>query len=200
MIFGLLALTEPVLESWLHRVFAHNRPFQWGWDQFFAPLLRALMLVVFVYLAFPAIFGLTSTPTIGELINGEAAHISNVLGLLFLIGFVASLVPGLGHKPEIVLPIQGCLACGYLFFSLTSYLGVTTATLWPGIDMFVTMLGVSYFASRLGRVVAKACGDRLDNLLNTRGYDLVIVNAIGLLAQVPVILLFGHGLGRQLGI
>ncbi len=200
MVFGLLALAEPFLESWLHRVFASNPPFQWGWDQFFAPLLRATMLVVFVYLAFPAIFGLSSAPTVSELIKEQQGHISSVLGVLFLAGLLASLVPGLSRKPEFVLPIQGALACGYLFFALTGYLGVTTATLWPGIDIVMTMVCVSYFADRLGRVVGKACGDRLDRLLNTTGYDLVILNAVELLAQIPVILLFGHGLGRQLAI
>ena len=75
MVFGLLALVEPFLEAWLHRVFAANPPFQWGWDQFFAPLLRAIMLVVFVYLAFPALFGLSAAPTIGELISSDEVHI-----------------------------------------------------------------------------------------------------------------------------
>ena len=200
MVFALLALAEPFLESWLHRVFASNPPFQWGWDQFFAPLLRATMLVVFVYLAFPAIFGLSTAPTIGQLTEGHEGHISGVIGVLLVVGFVASLVPGLGRKPEFVLPVQGVLACSFLFFTLSAYLGMTTATLWPGIDIFLTMVLVSYFAHRFGRIVGKAGADRLDSLLNTSGYDIVILNAIELLAQIPVILLFGHGLGRQLAI
>jgi hypothetical protein len=200
MVYALLAVTEPFLEAWLHDVFADNPAFQWGWDQFFAPLLRAAMLIVFVYLAYPASFGLTVAPTIAELIAGDDVQFSNIAGVVFLVGFLASLIPGLGRNPEFVLPIQGCLATGYVFYGLTGYLGVTTANLWPGIEILLTMIVVSFFAHRLGRVAAKAFGDWLDSALNTRGYDLVIVHAVELLAQIPVVLLFGYGLGRQLAI
>jgi len=200
MLYALLAVTEPFLEAWLHDVFAGNAAFQWGWDQFFAPLLRAAMLIVFVYLAYPALFGLTSAPPIAELIAGDDVRFSNIAGVIFLVGFLASLIPGLGRNPEIILPVQGCLATGYVFYGLTGYLGVTTANLWPGIDVLLTMIIVSLFAHRLGRVAGKAFGDWLDGSLGTRGYDLVIVYAVELLAQIPVILLFGYGLGRQLAI
>lgn len=200
LVFSVLALGEPFVESSLHSVFAANPPFQWGWDQLSAPLLRAIMLVVFVYLAFPTLFGLNTAPSIGELISSQEMHVPNVLGILFLIGFLASLAPGLGGKPEFVLPVQGCLACGYLFFGLTGYLGVTTANLWPGIDILLTMVCVSYYAHRFGRFVGEVGGDQLDMMLNTRGYGVVVLHVIELLAQVPIILLFGHGLGRQLAI
>ncbi len=200
MVYGLLAATEPFIESWLHKLFEANPPFQWGWDQFFAPLLRAVMLVVFVYLAYPALFGLNVAPAIGELMRADEARINTVISVLFLTGFLASLIPGLGRAPEIVLPIQGSLAAGYLFYWLTNYLGVTTATLWPGIDIILMMICLSFFAHRLARIAGKSFGDWIDRTLETSGYDLVIVHAVELVAQIPVILLFGYGLGRQLAI
>lgn len=200
LVYALLAITEPFLESWLHDRFKGNARFQWGWDQLFAPLIRAVMLVVFVYLAYPALFGLTVAPTIGELIAADDDQINNVVGALLLIGFLASLIHGLGRSPEFVLPIQGSLATACAFHWLTTYLGVTTATFWPGIDILLTMILVSFFAHRLGRIAGKTCGDWLDDALRTRGYNLVIVHAFELLAQIPVVLLFGHGLGRQLAI
>ncbi len=198
MVYGLMAMTEPFVESWLHDIFETNPPFQWGWDQFFAPLLRAVMLVVFVYIAYPALFGLNVAPGIGELIRGDEAQINTVISVLFLAGFLASLIPGLGRNPQIVLPIQGSLAAGYVFYWLTSYLGVTTATFWPGLDVVLMMICLSFFAHRLARIGGKAFGDWLDRTLDTSGYDLVIVHTVELLAQIPVILLFGLGLGRQL--
>jgi hypothetical protein len=200
MVYGLLAVTEPFLESWLHGEFKDNPPFQWGWDQFFAPLIRAVMLVLFVYLAYPALFGLTAAPTIGALLTGDEVQTNELIGVVFLVGFLASLLPGLGRNPEFVLPIQGSLATAYVFHWLTGYLGMTTATFWPGVDIVLTMILVSFFAHHLGRVAGKAFGDWLDGTLGTRGYDLVIVHAFELLGQIPVVLLFGYGLGRQLAI
>lgn len=200
MVYGLVAAGEPFLESWLSRVFKDNPSFRWRWEQFFAPLMRAAMLVVFVYLAYPALFGLTVAPTIGELLADDEVQTNNVIGVLIVGGFLVSLIPGLGRNSEIVLPIQGAMATAYVFHWLTNYIGVTTATFWPGVDILLTMIGVSFFAHRLSRFAGTACGDWLDRTLATRGYDLVVVHTFELLAQIPVILLFGYGLGRQIAI
>ncbi len=106
----------------------------------------------------------------------------------------------LGIKSEIILPIQACLLCGLLFSALTNYLGVTTTTLWPGTDIFLLIVCVVYFGRRLNQIIAKTHGHRLDSLLRTQGSGLVIASAIKLLTQVPIILFFGQGLGRQLAI
>jgi len=200
VVYCSLALIEPVVESRLHKAFADNAPMQWGWDRFFAPLVRALMLVTFVYLAYPGIFGLRVAPPIVELVSGGEARLNTLVGLLFFAGFIASLVPGLARHPEFVLPLQGSLAAGYFFFWLTTYLGVTTASLWPGIDVLLVMLCFSYAGHRIAGRLGKFLGDWIDDRKNTRGYDRVIVHMVELLAQVPVILLFGYGLGRQLAI
>ena len=98
------------------------------------------------------------------------------------------------------MPVQGCLACGYVFQWLTAYLGVTTATLWPGLDVALIMLLMSYFGHRLGRHLGKTAGDWIDHRYHTRGYDTVVLHVVELLAQIPVVLLFGYGLGRQIAI
>ena len=200
IIFVLLAILEPTLESWLHRLLATNQLLQWCWDQLVAPLLRAGILIMLVYLAYPEIFNLGVAPTIGELIAEQQEHTSSLLSMLCLTGFLTTFIPKLGLKSEIILTIQACLLCGLLFSALTNYLGVTTTTLWPGIDIFLLIVCVAYFGHRLSQIIAKTHGNRLDSLLRTQGSGLVIASAIKLLTQVPIILLFGQGLGRQLTI
>jgi hypothetical protein len=199
-VYALLALVEPFLESALHRSFADNPAMQWSWDQFFAPLLRAIILVVFVYLAYPGLFGLRVAPSIVELLTNSEARLNTVIGTLFFAGFVASLIPGFGKHPEFVLPLQGCLGAGYFFFWLTTYLGVTTASLWPGLDVFLVMVLVSYVGHRIGGHLGRLIGTWFDGKRDTLGYDRVAVHVVELLAQIPVVALFGYGLGRQLAI
>ncbi len=200
IVFVLLAILEPFLESWLHRLLAANQLLQWCWDQLVAPLLRAGTLIILVYLAYPEIFNLGVAPTIGVLIAEQQDHTLSLLSVLCLTGFLATFIPKLGIKSEIILPIQACLLCGLLFSALTNYLGVTTTTLWPGTDIFLLIVCVVYFGRRLNQIIAKTHGHRLDSLLRTQGSGLVIASAIKLLTQVPIILFFGQGLGRQLAI
>ena len=102
--------------------------------------------------------------------------------------------------PEFILPLQGCLAAGYFFFWLTTYLGITTASLWPGLDVLLAMLIVSYTGHRIGGHLGRLIGTWVDDRNATRGYDRVAVHVVELLAQIPVVILFGYGLGRQLAI
>ena len=199
-VYALLAFAEPFPESVLHRSFNDNPAMQWGWDQFFSPLIRAIMLVVFVYLAYPGLFGLRVAPSVIELLTNSEARLNTVIGALFFAGFLASLIPGFSKHPEFVLPLQGCLAAGYFFFWLTSYLGITTASLWPGLDIFLAMVIVSYVGHRIGGHLGRLIGTWIDGKRNTLGYDRVAVHVVELLAQIPVVVLFGYGLGRQLAI
>lgn len=199
-VYAALALTEPFIESRLHRSFSDNPAMQWSWDRFFSPLLRAITLVVFVYLAYPGLFGLRVAPSVVELLTGSEARLNTVIGNLFFAGFVASLLPGFSKHPEFVLPLQGCLAAGYFFFWLTTYLGITTASLWPGLDVLLAMLIVSYTGHRLGGHLGRAIGAWVDGRHETQGYDRVTAHVVELLAQIPVIVLFGYGLGRQIAI
>jgi hypothetical protein len=199
-VYGALALTEPFFEGWLHRKLAPNIAFQWGWDQFFAPLARSIMLIIFVFLAYPGLFGLRVAPSLGDLLEGDSARLSTLVSGLFFVGFVASLAPRINRNAALVLPIQGCLAGGYVFSRLTAYLGVTTASVWPGLDIFLTMLLVAYFGHKFARVFGTSVGARIDIHQNTRGYDVVVMHVVELLMQIVVVLVFGFGLGRQLAI
>lgn len=199
-VYAALALAEPFLEAGLHRAFADNPALQWSWDRFFSPLLRALALVVFVYLAYPGLFGLRVAPAVVDLLTNSDAQLNAVIGNLFFIGFLASLIPGFSKYPEFILPLQGCLAAGYFFFWLTAYLGITTASLWPGLDVALAMLIVSYTGHRIGGHLGRMIGTWVDGRNATRGYDRVAVHVVELLAQIPVVVLFGYGLGRQLAI
>lgn len=200
IVFGVIALAEPFVESFVHGLSKKDAAMQWAWDHFLSRVLRAVGLVLFVYLAYPALFGLQVAPSVSELIAADDARNSTIVGAVLVLGFFVSFVPGFSSRPEFALPAQACLATGFVFVWLTSYLGITTATLWPGLDILLAMIGVSYFAHRCAGIVGAALGSGLDQKFNRKGYDDVIAHTVELLAQVPVVLLFGFGLGRQLAI
>lgn len=197
-IFSVVAISEPFLEKWLHDLLDDSPPFCLGWDYFFAPLLRSTAIVLFIYLAYPALFGLQVAPTIEELMAIESAKTSSLLGIMFLIGLLLPVIPALNRHPEFVLPIQGAIAAAYVFSWLAHYLHITTANIWPGFDMFVVMVLCSYLGHRLASRIGGNLGQTLDSRFETDGLTTVTQYTVELLVQIPVILVYGYGLGRQL--
>lgn len=198
LVFATIALTEPFLEKWLHDLLQSNPQFCFGWDHFFSPLLRSTAIVLFVYIAYPGIFGITDAPTLGTLSADANSPTSSLIGLMFLLGLLLPLIPFLNQHPEFVLPIQGCLAVAYVFSWLTNYLHITTAYIFPDLDILICMLLISYLGHRLAQRLARTVGNALDDKFSTRGLDVVTSHIVELLVQIPVILTYGYGIGRQL--
>ena len=198
MVFSIVAITEPFLEKWLHDLLEDSPPFCLGWDYFFAPLLRAVAIVLFIYLAYPTLFGLNEAPAIDQLMTYENTNTSNLLGVMFLIGLLLPLIPALNRHPEFVLPIQGTTAAAYVFSWLTHYLHITTASVWPSIDILFVMVVLSYLGHRLANWFGHHLGGKLDERFSTHGLRAVGQHIIELLIQIPVILTYGYGLGYQL--
>lgn len=197
-VFVVFALAEPFLEKYLHDALQSNPVFCFGWDNFFSPLLRSLAIVMFIYLAYPGLFGLNVAPTIGQLAASADASPSNLLGVMFLAGLLLPVIPVLNRHPEFVLPIQGALAAAYIFSWLTNHLHITTAYVWPANDILLLMILSSYLGHRLATAFGEQVGKKLDRHFNTSGLDAVSRHVIELLVQIPVILTYGYGLGRQL--
>lgn len=199
-IYCALAGAVPFLEDWLHRVFDGNPPFQWGWDNFFAPLLRAAMIIGFVMLAYPALFGLTVAPEIGALLLKDELRLNNLMGIMFIASIFLPMLPLLGRRPEFVLPLQGMLVTAIVFHWLADYLHITSARPWPGFNIVALIIGLAYLSYHAGITLGSYAGERLDRRFQTKGLDIVILRAVHMLAQAPVILIYGYALGRQLSI
>ena len=170
------------------------------WEHLGVPFARAALVLGFVYFAYPALFGLREAPGIQRLLAAEDARISTVLGVLYLLALLAPVLPLFYSHPEFVLPMQGILATAFLFKWMTSYLHMTAITLWPGGDLAFAILLTAYLAHRVGRRVGYQLGVTVDVLQERRGFDALLTHVLTLEAQLPVIVIYAAGLGRQIAI
>ena len=198
-IFGLLAALEPFFERWIAQFFAANPPALWRWEHLGVPFARAALVLGFVVFSYPALFGLREAPGIELLLTAEDARTSTVLGIMYALALLAPVLPRFYSHPEFVLPLQGILATAFLFKWMTSYLHMTAVTVWPGYDLVFAILLTSYLAHRLGRRVGYSIG-ATDALHARRGFNALLSHVITLQAQLPVIVIYAAGLGRQIAI
>ncbi|MBI4696716.1 MAG: hypothetical protein HY749_22120 [Gammaproteobacteria bacterium] len=200
LLFALGALVEPFLAHGLQRRCAPNPPLAWLAEHVLAPLLRAALLFGFVLLAYPALFGLRSAPPLATLVADPHAHPSTVLGVMLLVTLSAPLLRLFARHLEVVLPLQGVLATAFLFHWLASYLHVTVASAWPGLASVLLLVGLAYFAGLAASLIGRALGASLNAGFHLADGEALAASAATLLAQVPLVLLYGAMLGRQLAI
>lgn len=197
-VYALLAVLEPFLEHAIERRCHDNPPALWCVEHLGLPLLRAGCVVLFVWLAYPALFGLRVAPDLAALLAPHEHGTSTAVGVAFLVALAAPVLPILHRHPEFVLPVQGMLATALLFTWLTDYLHATRATVWPGADTLLLAGLVAWGMHRIAATAGRALGATADGIHGTDGWDRIATHVTTLLAQLPVILIYGMGLARQI--
>ncbi|MFT4560807.1 MAG: hypothetical protein ACI9BW_000542 [Gammaproteobacteria bacterium] len=198
VLFGLCATTFPLCEFYLRKKFdalASRSPL---WFDRGAAFGRAIIVGGFVYFCYPTMFGLSVAPTLEYLKRNSDAQFG--IDFAFAAVVAISIFATSGTRWKFTLPFQACFATTYLFFELTRYLGVTTASPWPGLNVVLTVSLVAYVADRFASSVSMAGDQWFTAKFGSRGYHAAIGQIFGMLAQAPIILLFAYGLGRQLAI
>lgn len=200
LLFAAIGLAEPFVEHRLHSALEGNHAFHWAWEHFFAPLARAAALVAFVWIAYPAIYGVQFAPEFAALIGESALQLNSLLGVLFMCTLLLPLFPLFANRVELILPLQGLIATATVFDWYTDYLGATAANAWPGTPAAALIAAIVIFGHRLAARLGHIAGHWLDDAFITRGFERIVPNALELLAQAPVMLLYGFALGRQIAI
>lgn len=194
-----LSLVEPFACDWLARKNEDNPAWTWGFDHVVSPLFRAALVALFVALAYPAVFGLYEAPSFSELLAEDPDRMTRLVGVLFAISLLVPLSDHPLARPAFVLPLQSVLATGTVFLWLRDYIGVTVASLWPGVGFVVLIVILSVTSHRLVSRLAAALGEHYDARFHVSGSDRWLGRALEPWAQIPTILFYGSALGLQLG-
>jgi hypothetical protein len=194
--YAVLSGAEAVASARLHGA-VEEGPGAWLWEHLYAPMLRAAILLAFLFIAYPALYGLSEAPPLLSVLFAGEGRFGHLLGVLFLLSLVLPLVPVAGALPGLVLPIQGMAGAALLFHWLAQAVGVTEPSYWPGAGVAALMLAVSLAAYWL----AKWCVAALQGIAtqwNVADLDDLVFEAVLLLFQAPAIILYSASLGRQL--
>ena len=175
-----------------------NSILDWPWEHIARPLLRALLMMIFIGLAYPVIFGVSEAPPLFDLLSGGNHRLNLLLNLMFLVTLGFPMLPLLGKQDELILPVQAILACSLLFSWLAAHRGLPDIHYWPGLLPVLFILIIAFITHWLANYLSHHAGHFVDEKLGLAESSDLLSRAFILFMQSPAILLYSSALGKQL--
>ncbi len=198
LVYGALSIALAAVKARLHGRFEHSAN-QWSWDHFFVPLLRAAVLMGFILLAYPVIFGIQEAPPVSELLSGGKGRFGHLLGIVFILSLLLPILPLFSSLPALVLPIQGIATAALVYHWMTAAMGVTSVSYWPGIGTVGLILALAWGTHKIATHTLGITEFLARNLLDIADLDAIVQETIILILQTPVIIVYTLTLGNQIG-
>lgn len=198
LIYFLSILIGIPLFDWIHKKL-DNITLQFFWDHIGMPLLRTVLILIFIFLAYPLIFGISDAPSLSTLFAADDMRIHYMINAVFVVTLFFPLIPVFGNWDEFILPAQGMAASMLLFSWLVDSMKIVNISYWPGFNTLGYMLVIAIGTHWLAVTVSHHLGYLLDKKFNVLGSGEIISRGIVLFMQSPSILIFSLALGRQLG-
>jgi hypothetical protein len=196
LLHGLVAVGLGLLGARVAQRARHPVP-HWLWEHLYLPMLRAAALALFVLVAYPALYGVEEAPPVGALLAAGPGRLSQLVGVVFLLSLVLPLAPGVGN-PAFALPVQGAAGAALVAGWLAQAGGSPGPGLWPGAGVLALAAALAYLAHWVARRVAGAIEVTGRQLWAVADAGEAAVQALLLFLQVPALLVYSLGLGRQL--
>ncbi len=191
-----IVVSLPVFET-IHEKLEHS-VLQYAWDKIGMPVLRTLLLLLFLFLVYPLNFGLSEAPTVTELLAARQGRFDFLFNIIFLITFIYPVIPVIGKADAFMIPLQGLIASALIFRWLCQQQGLGDYSLLPSSMSALIIVVIAAAGYLLARIIAQHAGAWLDNITNREGYRILVYQAVLMIMQSPIIFLFGHALGKQL--
>jgi hypothetical protein len=167
-----------------------------GWlaEHVALPMLRVIAMLGFLAMAYPVIFGVEGLPPLSDVLSGAPGRVTTLINLLFVLSVVLAALPLIGDVQALVLPVQAIAACALLItWSAGPGIGVWPA--WEVLGSIVLWAGLTYAA---GSWLLHRLGTYIDGRWQIEGAQVLLLDTLMLIFQLPAILIYALALGRRL--
>jgi len=167
----------------------------WILEHVVCPMIRILVLLFVVSLVYPAIDAQASSLEFWQLL-GQQGQFNSLLNILFFAGLLLTFLPLVSH-PVFALPIQSILTIALVFS--WQYAGlVDKHQLLPSLATSAKIVGYMLLAYFVTRESSIRVSRWLDHRFHIEGSIRLVADAIYLVLQIPVILIYCSFLRLQL--
>lgn len=181
---------------YLLRQVQDSPPTVWFLEHIGCPLIRVLILLIVVSQVYPAIDGQSSSLDFWRAL-GEGQALRDIVNILFIAGLLLAFLPLVSH-PMCALPLQGMLTIALVFDWQYGSQGASLSLL-PSPGALLKIAAWMALAWLLTRELSIPLAHKLDRALAVSGSIRLISDALYLLLQIPVMLIYGGYLAGQLG-
>ena len=167
----------------------------WFMEHIACPIFKIIVLLIMVSLIYPVIDESSSSLDFWRAL-GQQGQFSNLLNILFLAGLLIAFIPVVNH-PIFALPLQSSLTIA-LVFKWQYEEVINSLTLFPSVATLVKIIIymiVIYFITRESSIFLSRW---IDQKLTIKGSIRLLSDAIYLVLQIPVMLIYCGSLKNQL--
>lgn len=161
------------------------------------PLARTATLLLFLFAAYPALFGLSWAPALSSLLQDGDGRIRYLLNATFVITLLLPLLPMAIARLELILPLQGITASALLFHWLAVAMGRTEVDYWPGNLAAIAIVVVGVIIGPFATLIGRLLGDSIDRVFERYDSEQLVREGVILLLQIPLLLIYTLSIGER---
>ena len=166
----------------------------WLLEHVICPVIRILVLLLVVSLIYPALNDTSSFEFWRMLVQRE--HFSDLVNILFLVGLALAFAPVVSH-PVFAMPVQSILTIAVVFSWQFGNLA-ESLILMPTLILWLKIIGYMLVAYFITREASIPLSRWLDHRYAIDGSIRLVSDALYLVLQIPVMLIYCSYLRQQI--
>lgn len=199
VIYAMAIVAVELLVNKLHAAVSDVDVTAWMVEQAALPLARAAALALFLFTAYPILFGIDTAPPLGSILFFKEGRFSALVNLAFILSLLLPLLPLIGKQRAVILPLQGIAIAALLFHWTASSLGISHSY-WPGGFNLVLIILLISIAAPVAHRITHRIGRGANQWTERAGFEELAFEGLLLFFQAPAILVYTLSLGTQLKI
>lgn len=167
----------------------------WYLENLWLPILRIMGLITFILLVYPTLYGFNYAPNLYEVLI-ENGRFNSLMGFLFILLVIFSVVPVIKLFDFILVPSQGILAVA-LLFSWLPYSESAVIKYSPTPLLILAMICYVIVSYWLLRWFITKIQPAIDRIARQPGSAHIVFETVFMTSQLPLLIYYGLSLGRQ---
>lgn len=197
-IYVVAVIIVELLSAHLTQAVHHVRVTAWIVEHVGIPLARTATLLLFIFAAYPLLYGVSWAPPLTTLLFDDEGHLRYLLNSVFLVTLLLPLLPLSIARIQLILPIQGITATALLFHWSGSAMGRGEMVYWPGNLPVLAIVTLGFLIGPIASAIGRFSGDAVDRLFERYDGEQLVTDGVTLLLQLPLLLIYTLSVGRQL--
>jgi len=186
---------EASYQYFLYKI-SHVETTHWIAEQIGTPFFHVLLIIMFLYLSYPILYGLDekNLPGLNELLNTSKGQNMKMINSLFIISTLLPLIPVINRFIALILPLQAIAGSAIIYSWMADTLKIEYS-LFPHLEVLAIIILLSLLAELSAKIFSGILEHSINttNLLEnfqTQDIEKIIYKSMLLIFQIPILLVY----------